>query len=401
MSKQFVRPCPVCGGTSGDVLYSLRFALTDINPLADHYDVVACDACQFAFADTASTQADYVRFYAQYSKYEDSLTSTGGGVQPLDARRLAIEGDLIAEASPDRAAHVVDVGCSNGGLLAALREHGFTDLIGIDPSPGCVRNTRTIPGVDAVVGSLSDIPAEIGPADLLLLTHVMEHIRDVEDAVHQLRKMLKPGGAVHIEVPDASRYIDYLVAPFQDFNTEHINHFSVRSLTNLMERCGFRCRASGELVLPTPPAHEGPVAYGLYVLESENAEPVPPTPDLQLRERIEAYIAASESMFERMSARFERAFAEHPALIIWGAGQLASKLLAQPYVRPDRIAGIVDSNPIHHGARLLGLPIIAPSEMSGNAGTAPIVIMTTLHQDEIEHQIRRGLGLPNPIVRLD
>jgi len=40
--------------------------------------------------------------------------------------------------------------------------------------------------------------------------------------------MLKKDGKqiVYIEVPDAARYIDFLYSPFQDFNTEHINHLS-------------------------------------------------------------------------------------------------------------------------------------------------------------------------------
>ena len=41
-----------------------------------------------------------------------------------------------------------------------------------------------------------------------------------------LTPLLKTDGLLYVEVPDAVAYTEYLYAPFQDFNTEHINHFS-------------------------------------------------------------------------------------------------------------------------------------------------------------------------------
>ena len=37
--------------------------------------------------------------------------------------------------------------------------------------------------------------------------------------------LLKTNGVLYIEVPDATAYVEFLYSPFQDFNTEHINHF--------------------------------------------------------------------------------------------------------------------------------------------------------------------------------
>ena len=35
-----------------------------------------------------------------------------------------------------------------------------------------------------------------------------------------MRSLVKPGGLVYIEVPDAARYDEHLVAPFHDFNSK-------------------------------------------------------------------------------------------------------------------------------------------------------------------------------------
>ena len=58
---------------------------------------------------------------------------------------------------------------------------------------------------------------------------------------------------LYVEVPDASRYADFAWSPFQDFNSEHINHFSLISLDNLLRQCGFRpLRLAAKEILSAP-----------------------------------------------------------------------------------------------------------------------------------------------------
>ncbi len=121
--------------------------------MAAGYDVAVCAACGFVYADTDATQADYDRFYAEHSKYEDAKTGTGGVDNPLDWKRQQETARQIADVLGDAKLSVLDVGCANGGLLKALKDLGYENLCGIDPSPACVENTRRI-GVEARRGSL-------------------------------------------------------------------------------------------------------------------------------------------------------------------------------------------------------------------------------------------------------
>ena len=73
----------------------------------------------------------------------------------------------------------------------------------------------------------------------MILTSVLEHVLDVKSAISALVSVCADDGRIFLEVPDAAGYADYLYAPFQDFNTEHINHFSTASLRNLMGQFGF------------------------------------------------------------------------------------------------------------------------------------------------------------------
>ena len=76
------RSCPVCAADGATLLRHQPFELPEGHPLSNGYDVVECGRCDFVFADTTFSQADYDRFYALFSKYEDNKTSTGGPKTP-------------------------------------------------------------------------------------------------------------------------------------------------------------------------------------------------------------------------------------------------------------------------------------------------------------------------------
>ncbi len=109
-------------------------------------------------------------------------------------------------------------------MLDHLRRLGFTRLVGIDPSSACVANTMKR-GIEAHPGTFGAMESAIGLFDCIVVSHVLEHVQDLAEACDFLVSHLTDGGILYAEVPDGSRYGEFLFAPFQDFNTEHINHF--------------------------------------------------------------------------------------------------------------------------------------------------------------------------------
>src|ERR1019366_6707362 len=131
---------------------------------------------------------------------------------------------------------------------------GYTNLTGIDPAPACAEATAAIPSVRGCVGSLFAWPHGLEPAGLVVLSHVLEHVRDVGAAIDGLEAIMSTRGRVYAEVPNASQYAEYLVAPFLDFNTEHINHFSVSTLKRLFASRGWRVVAFGAKAIASSPS---------------------------------------------------------------------------------------------------------------------------------------------------
>lgn len=388
------RLCPICETKEVELLHNQRFELLEGHPLSTGYDVVVCSSCGFVYADTIVTQSDYDRFYSEYSKYEDSKTSTGGVDNPYDWKRQQETAQQIVDFLQNPKASILDVGCANGGMLKALKEIGYEVLCGIDPSPACVENTRTL-GIEAQVGSLFQ-PFKEHAYDCVILSHTLEHVQDVIGALEWIEKRLKSGGVVYLETPDATRYLDFIYAPLQDFNTEHINHFSLICLENLMHKRGFTISSGGAKELETVANIFYPAIFGFWE-KSDLDTPTLFKKDNDLKIRIEEYIRRSKKIMNSIDSQISSLIKQSPSVYVWGTGQLTMKLLAETSLSQADVLAFVDKNPINQGKVLLGKQIIAPNVLMNV--DAPIIVATLLHHASIAKQIK-DMGLKNEIVFL-
>lgn len=404
------RACPVCDSGQARVLRTQKFVLAAGHPLRDGYEVVACCACGFVYADTSATQRDYDEFYARHSKYDEAAIATGSGAFEADRARMRQVAQDIAPFISRRDASILDVGCATGGLLQQFKSEGFEDVLGLDPSPASAAWAREHFGIEIVTGSLFEAPP-IEPRDVVLCSHVLEHVRDLQGAARQLYAWVKPGGLLYIEVPDAARYADFLAAPFQDFNTEHINHFGLGALRDLLEPRGLSLLQHSAKQIEAAPGVPYPALWALWrrtdssvTADSRSSERDAGADAASMSEAMRRYIDASQVQMDAMDARLSAALPAGTPIVVWGTGELMMKLLNEPALSGADIRCFVDGNALNHGRMLRGVPIASPEQAArivAKAGAAwPIVIGSTIHQRAITRRIRDELRWSNPIITL-
>ncbi len=100
-------------------------------------------------------------------------------------------------------AHVLDAGCGTGGMLDSLRRHpAHWQLSGLDLSPDAVRHTKDR-GFDLITeGSISSMPMAAEQCDAVVCLDVLYHKAvDETAALHELHRILKPGGWLLLNLP--------------------------------------------------------------------------------------------------------------------------------------------------------------------------------------------------------
>jgi SAM-dependent methyltransferase len=393
----------VCGGSEAEVLREQRFLVPDELDVPDQLDIVCCLACGVGFADTAAAQERIDRTYREHSKYVDHgqapVEAAPAAEPPWDLERLSKTADFLGTVVPDRSVRTLDAGCATGALLGFLKAGGFTDLVGIDPSPAAVAVARERHGVDARAESFTAPPPDLGRFGLVTLTHVFEHIGDLDVAIAKLAELLEAGGLAYVEVPDARHYVDHLVAPLQDFNTEHINHFSLPTLSYAMAAGGFEAVSTGEKVIGCSATDTYPAIYGVWRKAEDRAPRPAPVRDEVLVAALREYVAASDAQLARIDDQLRRELGDASEVAVWGAGQLGMKLLRDSALADLAVTTVVDSSPQKQGLKLGRWRIAAPADLAA-CPDAPIVVTSMLHDDAIEHSIRAVYALPNPIIRL-
>jgi SAM-dependent methyltransferase len=92
---------------------------------------------------------------------------------------------------------VLDAGCGNGLYLTELRERGHAGpVLGIDLSAAMARIAAD--HAWAAIGDIQALPLADACVDAALSLHMLYHVPEPEGAVAELRRVLRPGGALTV-----------------------------------------------------------------------------------------------------------------------------------------------------------------------------------------------------------
>jgi ubiquinone/menaquinone biosynthesis C-methylase UbiE len=106
-----------------------------------------------------------------------------------------------------RDARVLELGCGTGLILARVAEVA-KEAVGIDLSEGMAQRAKDR-GLDVHIGSVCDLPFEDGQFDLAYSFKVLAHVPDIDSAVREATRVIRPGGHLLLEFynPWSLRYL--------------------------------------------------------------------------------------------------------------------------------------------------------------------------------------------------
>ena len=297
----------------------------------------ACGSCGHRWrVDPAARAANYARMEGRNAGRSVS------DAQKRDHDRMATLAPLLREGL-----RVIEIGCAEGGLGAAIKARAHVDYTGVEPSRDAAQAARVLDRV------LPTLPASVEPFDLLLAFHVLEHLADVSGAAAQWRESLAPGGTLVAEVPRGAGHP--LVA--DDANPEHLHQFTAASLAALFARHGLEAAAM------TSGHYESAVYSDCLRLVARPAL---------------ADTARRESLLARFRSRFSGPFA------VYGlGGDFRSYVL--PLLGDLPVAALLDSDARRYGERV-GSHLVRAYDPARH-GALPVLVASLRHGEEIARQL--------------
>lgn len=131
---------------------------------------------------------------------------------------------------------ILEIGSSSGYLLREIKM-SFPDsfLIGSDCIPEPLENiAKKISDIPLIQFDLVNCPLPDNCVDVVVALNVLEHIKEDENALRQINRILKHGGYAIIEVPANRELYD-----FYDEQLRHFRRYSLPELKTLTEEAGF------------------------------------------------------------------------------------------------------------------------------------------------------------------
>lgn len=143
---------------------------------------------------------------------------------------------------------MLDIGCGTGWISRQWADAGAR-VTGLEPSVprAAVARERGIKVLSCYAEELDDSERY----DLIVIRHVVEHLEDPKAILRSFVSRLNPDGLLLVVVPN----IDCIGRKIFDADWTwvlpwHCNFFSPRSLTHLLERCGFQVVKSWQTPSP-------------------------------------------------------------------------------------------------------------------------------------------------------
>jgi SAM-dependent methyltransferase len=280
--------------------------------------------------------------------------------------------DALTAAFP-RDAAVLEVGCGDGTLLAALERRGFAQLLGIDPGlPARAPQTRA----RLVHGYFPDDlpePDRTRPWDAIVLRHVLEHVEKPRAFVDALARGLAPGGQLWIEVPDLASTVRRGL--WGNFYQLHCNYFEAATLDALAAGAGL-----GRVGAQWVDVFGGSILH--RYTRAASAHLAAPTRWTTLEPDVEAFRGRIRALADRLPA----------PCVGYGAAERTAATVGFCPELAERLDGLCDANPHLAGRFLGGTPLrIAPKAELFARPPASILLLAISHRPEILADLRAHL----------
>lgn len=227
--------CPCHAGTKAQHLFRASDPIS-----GDRFEILRCTDCGLARTAPQPSPDELDRYYpSSYygvsKRYRLNLDRSLSLVNRARIRHI--------ERMTGGPGRVLDVGCGPGWFLYHMRRRGW-ETRGTERSVSAAHHARDVLNLDVRAQNLDELAAEGVSYDAVVLWHVVEHMHEPATTLHDIARVLCPGGVLMIAVPNfGSPEARFGKAGWFHLDIpRHLFHFTSATLTKLLADAGLERR---------------------------------------------------------------------------------------------------------------------------------------------------------------
>jgi 2-polyprenyl-3-methyl-5-hydroxy-6-metoxy-1,4-benzoquinol methylase len=212
--------------------------------------------------------------------------------------------------------NVVDFGCGAGNTFKELIRNNvkLASMTGVDFNP--LINEPDINMLEWDLNHLENIPKQFWPdgIDLVLSTHVLEHVVDPVLFLTVISEQLSEKGKIFIEVPDCSNNVNIEHIAFTNVvHGQHIHYYTKDSLQMIANKAGLQVTKSQQLTTRIIPRLQ-------LILEKSNQVSYVECCNETAIEAVKSQLKQVSAYHQTLVNRVKSSIARYGNAALWGVG---------------------------------------------------------------------------------
>lgn len=252
---------------------------------------------------------------------------------------------------------ILQIGSSDGYTLSKFKTRN-NHTTGIEPSISSCKFAKKKNNIDRLIqGTFENSYKKLQIYDVIILTHVLEHIYNPFQMLKKLKTKLEKNGVILLEVPCLANQ-KYL--PFGYFTFEHLNYFDEHTIKKLILKSGYELISKIYIDLN----------HGLYPIQRMLIKKSLKIPAPRKKQNnigivkkntriIKSFEKKEKKLFNKMSKKIIKV-TNNKRFSIWGCGIHSSLFLFYNPKLINKINYFVDSDKKKWNKNFYGKKILSP-----------------------------------------
>ncbi len=239
-----VRACFLCGSQDYWPLFTVKKTVS----------VVKCPGCGLLYVNPRPTDEEFRNIYQNESYFKNKNVLLYGYDDYMKEEPLYR--DLFKRCLEDLEQYkpkgtMLDVGCATGFFLDVAQSRGW-ETYGVEISKFASGYAREHFKLNIFTGTLAEAKLQSGMFDAVVMYDQIEHVREPLEQLQEAYRLLKPGGILTINTPNAGGLLSKIMRRrWFHFKEDHLFFFSNTTISKALAAAGFqvlKVKPSGKVV---------------------------------------------------------------------------------------------------------------------------------------------------------
>jgi len=246
-------PCALCGA---DTTLLLFHGWDRLHGGPGRFATVQCQGCGLIYLNPRPPRTEMEGYYpTDYPPHAQAIEATKERLNPCTSlfmsrwgarygiraiRYHGLSKQLRAVVALQPPGDLLDVGCGSGAFLAYARDHGWK-VRGVELVEAAASFCRDVLNLPVVTGDLLEASFPSQSFDVVTLWSVLEHVHNPMAVLHEIRRILRPGGLLVLAIPNLDSVDAHLFGPaWVGYDVpRHLYLFSHTVIQRMLAQCGF------------------------------------------------------------------------------------------------------------------------------------------------------------------